>query len=215
MAERGPARRGRDRSTRLRGLLRLSHHREPPQDRHFRFRPRARGEHPLEHSARWAALQVVTARRADAIHFGSHATLFSFVIVPFYALYQHAETLLVFQAVMIGAAAVPLFLFARRHVSDWVATALALAYLMSPAVQGSNLYDFSLSAARPLLRLARAVRARSTQERPRRRRARAHALHPRRHFGGSGHRRALPPLLAAPRCRPACSWQQWARRTSS
>lgn len=78
----------------------------------------------------------------NAIHFGSHATLFSFVIVPFYALYQHAETLLVFQAVVIGAAAVPLFLFARRHLSDWAAFLLAVAYLMSPAVQGSNLYDF-------------------------------------------------------------------------
>jgi uncharacterized membrane protein len=78
----------------------------------------------------------------EAIHFGYHATLFAFVLVPFYALYQHAETLLVIQALLIGAAAVPLFLFARRHVSAWPAALISLAYLMNPAVQGSNLYDF-------------------------------------------------------------------------
>ncbi len=77
-----------------------------------------------------------------AIHFGYHATIFSYVLVPFYALYQHAETLLLLQAVLIGAAALPLYWFARPQIGAWPAAILALAYVLNPAVQGTNLYDF-------------------------------------------------------------------------
>jgi uncharacterized membrane protein len=75
-------------------------------------------------------------------HFGYHAALFAYAIAPFYALYQHAETLLVFQAVMVGAAALPLYLFAARHIGRWPACLVALAYLLYPPVHGANLYDF-------------------------------------------------------------------------
>lgn len=75
-------------------------------------------------------------------HFGYHATLFAYVIVPFYAIYQHAETLLVFQAILLGAAALPLFLLARRQLSAWAACVVAIAYLFYPPLHGSNLYDF-------------------------------------------------------------------------
>lgn len=78
----------------------------------------------------------------DSVHFGYHATLFAYVIAPFYALSQRAETLLIFQSVMIGFAALPLYLFARRQVGVWLACGLALVYLMYPPVHGSNLYDF-------------------------------------------------------------------------
>ena len=43
-------------------------------------------------------------------HFGNHATFFSYVIAPFYALNQSAATLLFIQSLMIGIAAIPLFL---------------------------------------------------------------------------------------------------------
>jgi uncharacterized membrane protein len=75
-------------------------------------------------------------------HFGYHATLFAYVIGTFYALAPRAETLLVFQAIMIGGAAVPLYLFARRHIGVWMAALLAFVYLFYPPVHGSNLYDF-------------------------------------------------------------------------
>lgn len=78
----------------------------------------------------------------EAIHFGYHATIFSYVLVPFYALYQHAEMLLGIQATLIGAAAVPLYWFARPQIGSWPAALLGLAYVLSPAVQGTNLYDF-------------------------------------------------------------------------
>lgn len=78
----------------------------------------------------------------NAIHFGYHATLFSYVLVPFYAIYQHAESLLFMQALLIGAAALPLYWFARPQIGPWPAAILALAYVLNPAVQGTNLYDF-------------------------------------------------------------------------
>ena len=43
-------------------------------------------------------------------HFGRHATLIAYLLVPIYALHQSAETLLVLQSAFLGLAAVPLFL---------------------------------------------------------------------------------------------------------
>jgi uncharacterized membrane protein len=75
-------------------------------------------------------------------HFGNHATFFSYLIAPLYALHQHAETLLVIQAVLMGAAAIPLFFFARRHLGSWIACLVALTYLLYPPLHGAALYDF-------------------------------------------------------------------------
>jgi uncharacterized membrane protein len=75
-------------------------------------------------------------------HFGFHATLFAYVIGLFYALHQQPETLLVFQAAIIGFAAVPLYLFAQSRIGRWGAAALSLMYVMYAPVHGSNLYDF-------------------------------------------------------------------------
>jgi uncharacterized membrane protein len=75
-------------------------------------------------------------------HLGFHATFFSYVIALFYAFYQDPETLLVFQSVMIAAAAFPLFFYARRHIGPWAASLVACAYLLYAPVHGSNLYDF-------------------------------------------------------------------------
>jgi uncharacterized membrane protein len=78
----------------------------------------------------------------DSSHFGYHAALFAYVIAPFYALWPRAEALLVLQAVLIAAAAIPLFLFAERRLGSVSACVIALAYLLYPGVHGANLYDF-------------------------------------------------------------------------
>jgi len=75
-------------------------------------------------------------------HFGRHATLVSYLLLPFYAAHPSPETLLVLQSTLLGAAAVPLFLFARRQVGDAGGAVVALAYLMHPALQQSNLFEF-------------------------------------------------------------------------
>jgi uncharacterized membrane protein len=75
-------------------------------------------------------------------HFGHHATWFSFVIAPIYALRPNAETLLVIQAFLFGTAALPLYLLGTRLVGRWLACLVALAYVLYPGLHGSNLYDF-------------------------------------------------------------------------
>jgi uncharacterized membrane protein len=75
-------------------------------------------------------------------HFGYHFTPIAFLIALPYALYQHAETLLILQAVMMALGALPLFLFARRHVGNPAAALIAVAYLCYPPLHGSGLYDF-------------------------------------------------------------------------
>lgn len=77
-----------------------------------------------------------------ASHLGFHATWFAFVLAPFYALRQNAETLLIIQAVLLGGAAIPLYLLGRRYVGPWQSALIALCYLFYPGLHGSNLYDF-------------------------------------------------------------------------
>jgi len=77
-----------------------------------------------------------------ASHLGFHATWFAFVLAPLYALRQSAETLLLIQAMLLGGAAIPLYLLGRRYVGPWQAALVALCYLLYPGLHGSNLYDF-------------------------------------------------------------------------
>ena len=77
-----------------------------------------------------------------ASHFGYHATFISYLLALIYAIAPRAETMLIVQAVMVGAAAIPLFLYARRHLGAWTACLLAYTYLLYPPVHGANLYDF-------------------------------------------------------------------------
>jgi uncharacterized membrane protein len=74
-------------------------------------------------------------------HFGRHATLISYLLLPFYALHQSAETLHVLQSTLVGLAALPLFLFARRRVGSVAAAVVAVAYLLHPAVQQGDLFE--------------------------------------------------------------------------
>jgi uncharacterized membrane protein len=75
-------------------------------------------------------------------HMARHATFFAYVIAPIYALAPHPETLLVMQAVVLGWAAAPLYLYARRHLPPWTAAIVAWLYLIYAPLHGANLYDF-------------------------------------------------------------------------
>jgi uncharacterized membrane protein len=75
-------------------------------------------------------------------HFGYHATLFAYAMMPIYAFSPRPETLLFIQSALLGFAAVPLYLFARRHIHDTLACIIALLYLFYPAVHGANMYEF-------------------------------------------------------------------------
>ncbi|HEY1696856.1 MAG TPA: DUF2079 domain-containing protein [Polyangiaceae bacterium] len=112
-------------------------------------------------------------------HLRNHATFLSFGLAPFYALAQGPETLLVVQALMMGAAAVPLQLWARRLVPAWTATVVSLLYLLYAPLHGANLYDFhylplgvvflwtvlyAVEAKRPVLAVAAVLLALATRE---------------------------------------------------
>ncbi|PKN48661.1 MAG: hypothetical protein CVU63_04390, partial [Deltaproteobacteria bacterium HGW-Deltaproteobacteria-20] len=73
-----------------------------------------------------------------------HAELSIYVLLPIYALYPRAETLLVLQSTLIGLAAIPLYLTVARHTPRILAAAVALCYLLFPSLHGANLFDFHM-----------------------------------------------------------------------
>ena len=70
----------------------------------------------------------------EGTHLGHYATFFAYVLVPIYAIAPRAETLLIIQATLIGAAVIPLFLFARNRLGARGATASLGPTLMIPAI---------------------------------------------------------------------------------
>jgi len=74
-------------------------------------------------------------------YLAAHAKYGSYLFLPIYALYPRAETLIVLQSTLLGFGALPLFAFARRHISAWLAAALALAYLCFYPMHGANFYE--------------------------------------------------------------------------
>lgn len=72
----------------------------------------------------------------------SHAEFAVIPYIPFYALYPRAENLLVLQAVVLGAAAIPLYFFASELIPRWAAAGVAFAYLLYAPLHGPTLYDF-------------------------------------------------------------------------
>lgn len=73
---------------------------------------------------------------------GEHAAYLSYVIAPLYAIHQRAETILILQALLIGGAAIPLYLVARKYLGPWLSCLVAVWYVLYPPLHGSNLYDF-------------------------------------------------------------------------
>ena len=79
----------------------------------------------------------------DIRHLSNHFQPMYFLLSPIYAIAQRPETLLVMQAVFIASAVFPLyFLCLHKTRSTWLATAFSAAFLLYPALQGANSYDF-------------------------------------------------------------------------
>ncbi len=75
-------------------------------------------------------------------YLANHVKLGAYLFLPIYALFPRAETLFVIQSIFIGFGAVPLFLFARRHVSEWTAALVCLAYLSYYPLHGASFSEF-------------------------------------------------------------------------
>lgn len=102
---------------------------------------------------------------AEGHYLGVHASLVLLLAVPFYALAQRSESLLVLQALLLGVAAWPLFLTGRRLLGGTAAgVVVAALWLLHPGVHGAAFYDFHALAFAPLFLFAAAWAL--TSERP-------------------------------------------------
>jgi uncharacterized membrane protein len=71
-----------------------------------------------------------------------HAIFAMFIWLPLYALSPGAEVLLIYQSVMCGIAAIPLYFTAKELLPKSSAVVVAIAYLMFAPLHGPNFYDY-------------------------------------------------------------------------
>jgi uncharacterized membrane protein len=83
----------------------------------------------------------------------NHAEATVFFLLPFYALWPSAETLLVLQAVLLGGAGIFVYRFAARRIHRSMAVVLTATYYLYPPLHGAQFFDihFQLVAAALLL----------------------------------------------------------------
>ena len=89
---------------------------------------------------------------ADGNHLHRHTTFGAILLVPFYAIWPRAETLLTLQAAFVASTPIPIYLLGRRLLeSSWTGFALALSYALYAPTHGGTFYDFHfLTMAAPL-----------------------------------------------------------------
>jgi uncharacterized membrane protein len=92
---------------------------------------------------------------SSGTHINAHFDPILVVISPLFLLHPETETLLVLQALWLGAGVFPLYALSRHQgLGRGVALALCASYCMYPALQGINLFDFhSLALAVPIVLL--------------------------------------------------------------
>ncbi len=76
------------------------------------------------------------------MYLANHAKFGTYLFLPIYALWPRPETLLVLQSFLLGASALPLYGFARRHVSEWMAATVAVAFLCYYPMHSANFSEF-------------------------------------------------------------------------
>lgn len=87
----------------------------------------------------------------SGVFFGVHFSPILFLVLPFYRLVTTPETLLVIQSFVLALAAVPIYKLAKEYVGGRIVGQLfAAVYLMYPAIQFVNWYDFHVQAFLPL-----------------------------------------------------------------
>jgi uncharacterized membrane protein len=87
---------------------------------------------------------------------GDHSSLILVPLAPLYALFHDARTLLIIQTCALAAGAWPAYWLARTELDrEWAAVCCAALYLLFPALQYSNLFEFHPETlATPALLLA-------------------------------------------------------------
>lgn len=85
--------------------------------------------------------------------FAGHNQPVLFLLLPFYKLYPHAETLFLTRNLVLALAAYPAYRLTRVALQPAPALLITLAYLLAPAVLFQNFYDYAplVLVALPLL----------------------------------------------------------------
>ena len=84
-------------------------------------------------------------------HLQYHASLTGYLLLPFYALYQRSEAILVIQSALCSLAAFPLYGIVRRRLdSRWLAVAFVAAYFLYGPAHGAIFYDFHFLTISPV-----------------------------------------------------------------
>ncbi|MDD2807257.1 MAG: DUF2079 domain-containing protein [Patescibacteria group bacterium] len=85
---------------------------------------------------------------ASSIHpptyLGDHFSPLILILLPFYWLYRGPQTLLILQTLTLAAAAIPIYLIAKKIVGNNWAVAFAIFWLANPFVENINMFEFSL-----------------------------------------------------------------------
>jgi len=76
-------------------------------------------------------------------YLGDHFSPILILLLPFYSLWPQPPVLLILQTLLLALSAWPLFLLARKNLTERWSLFVALAWLLSPFVQNANLYEFS------------------------------------------------------------------------
>jgi len=105
----------------------------------------------------WSTVQggaVLYASVLESSCFAWHFQPILFFLVPLYAIFPHAETLLVLQTLVLALGALPVYWIARDELGARVGVAFAGLYLLYPALHGVNTFDFHpVALAIPILLL--------------------------------------------------------------
>lgn len=95
----------------------------------------------------WSATQgqplLFTLEGVSLSRLGRHVEVFYFLLAPLYALFATPATLLIIQAALFCAGAVPVYRLAHRRLQNrWAGTVISGIYLFYPVAQTAVLFDF-------------------------------------------------------------------------
>lgn len=84
-------------------------------------------------------------------YLGEHFSPILFLLIPLYALYQEPETLLIIQSIVLGLAALPLYMIVQeRFKNHFLSISFSTVWLISPYIWQSNISGFHLDTFEPL-----------------------------------------------------------------
>lgn len=88
-------------------------------------------------------MQITTSMYDENNFLAGHFSPILLFFVPFYAIWASPKWLLIFQALAVGAGAIPIYLLAKEKLKNyWVALVFLLSFLLNFFLHNALLYDF-------------------------------------------------------------------------